>query len=201
MAHGDGLGLLEMGVPGNDDVYMMRSPLKENRKKSFNAGTDPEKSVPQEKAHRNRNLVVPAPPCMELGPGGTKQFDEPALNVHMNIFELLGRKKRSRGDLIPYPDEPFLYPAQLFSGKKPHSAEHARMGKTALDVIECKRPVEVERLGEFLDDLRGIFRKTSLPHDQYPFRDMFLQRRTQPLSTGDPQQSGERIVFRKSPAG
>jgi hypothetical protein len=124
---------------------------------------------------------------MELGPSGTKQFDESALDVHMNIFKFLGRKKRSRGNLIPDHAQAFLYPAQLFSRKEPDRTQHACMGNAALDVIACKRPVEVERLGECLDDLRCSFRKTPLPHDQYPFREMFRQRRTQPLSTGDPQ--------------
>src|SRR5262249_14120185 len=105
-----------------------------------------------------RNLVVAGAPGMELAAHGADEFDESALDVHVDVFELLPEGESAVLELASHRLEATQQGRQLVvfdepcppKRARPRRPKRARPRRAAFEVVGPQAAIEGERCGEGL---------------------------------------------------
>src|SRR5437667_386970 len=109
------------------------------------------------------DLVVARASGMELAPHRAGDLDEPALDVHVNVFELAPEGEAPALQLGPHRFEPALDGRTLRGVDQPRPLESPRPRHAAADVVGPEPPVEGKRGGERLGGGIGARAEATAP--------------------------------------
>src|SRR5262245_54585582 len=98
--------------------------------------------------HVERDLVVPRAAGVELAAHGADLFDEAALDVHVDVFELDAVREDARLELLPHLGEAAEDRLELRLGEDAALGQRARPGLAPLDVLGPEPVVERQGGGE-----------------------------------------------------
>src|SRR5438128_2282814 len=109
------------------------------------------------------DLIVARATRVELAADLADQLLEPALHVHVDVFELRAEGERAGGELPPHRLESPHDRVALGRGEEPRSAERLRPRDAARDVVGPEALVKGERRGEALGARIGGLREAPRP--------------------------------------
>ena len=167
----DGLGPLQVGVPGHDDPQVLFRQVQDGFLEPGNEGHHRRRLFLDIQVEIGGHLVVAAPGRVELAGHGADLFLQAGLNVHVDIFPGRREGKLAPFYLLFYFLQAGNYFFSLFRRKDSLPDQHSGMGNTALDVLAVEAPVKGNGSGKLLYQGIGSFGKTSSPqfHPITPF--------------------------------
>ena len=90
------------------------------------------------------NLIVAGACRMELARHVADRLVQPALDVHVNVFELLAPRERIRLNLLAYPFESLDETRRLVVSNDPLAGQHPGVSNRSCYVLAVQPPVVVQ---------------------------------------------------------
>src|SRR5438034_6218941 len=159
----DGLGALQVRVPGQRRVDGFRGPRDEGFLHAPQPLVDARDYVLQIEAFVEGDLVVARAARVKLAGDVADQFLESPLDVHVDVFELGPERERTGRELAPDGLEAAHDRVALGGREEPGTAERLRPRDAARQVPGPEALVEGERSGEALRRRIGGAREAARP--------------------------------------
>ncbi len=157
------LGSLSMRISRHDDIQMSLGQMDEDVPQRVQLGHDPLNGIPQIHPQIQRNLVVAASPGMQFLGGIPDQLLQPGFNVHVNIFQAVGKREPSFLDFYADPVQAFRHLLRFFFLDHSGFSQHPAMGDTPFNIPSVKTPIRFNGRREHFHALIGLFAKTAFP--------------------------------------
>ncbi len=157
------LGLLEVRVPGQENLHRLLCPIEKDLVQPKDLPPDFIDDLPQIQTHVESHLIVPAARGVELSSHVTDLLDEPRLDIHVDVLELRGKLEPSRPDLPGDFSQPFLDALRVPWRENPLMGKHPRVGNASQDILPEQPLIERDRLGEPLHLGRRLLPETAGP--------------------------------------
>ena len=149
----DGLGALEMGVAGDDDIGIVLAEGDEGALEIIDFTEQAGDLVAEPEADIEGDLVVAGAGGVEFGTGGYT-LGELGLDVHVDVFEFVLPTELAGGDLFTDGVEAVDDGLELGFGEDADGLQHGGVGHGAEEVVLPEAPVEGNGFGE-LGDVGG----------------------------------------------
>ena len=138
--------------------------LRQNELQLRQGLDDPIRRIADEQAKIRRHLVVARPRRMQPARRRTDDLLEPALDVHVHVFECPRELERPRLDLGEHLIEPANDLSRVGLGDDTALGEHGRMRLGAANILRRQRLVEGDGGVYLLHDLGGRGDEAATPH-------------------------------------
>ena len=144
----DGLRALQVRVAGHGVLGVLLGAPDERGLDGADARVDVPDDVAQIEPLVERDLIVAGAARMELASHRPRQLDEPALDVHVDVFELPSEREAAALDLGADGGQSLDDRGELGLADQRRAPERARPGRAAFEVIRPEAAVEGQRRGE-----------------------------------------------------
>jgi hypothetical protein len=153
MGEKDGLGPLQMRIPGHDDIFMALCCGHKRFLQPTDLGEDPRYHLAKIESLIESNLIIATPPCVELASDRTELFNKSVLDEHMDIFGdepvslLCADRNLQRAGVKLTPDlkQSPLDLACFVAGDNLLAGEHPNMRKASFYILPIQSYVDSER--------------------------------------------------------
>ena len=168
----DGLGPLHVGVAGEVDVLGvgLARPAQQHLHEVAEAPGHYPPLPADVEPQVEGDLVVAAPPGVELGPGRAGQLGDPALHGGVDVLVERQERERPRLQLGLDPGQGGGHDRPLLLGDEPHPGQHVDVGPGAGQVVGGEAGVERQALGEVEELLGRGVAEPALPQGPAPPR-------------------------------
>jgi hypothetical protein len=135
MGQRDGLGPLEVGIPGNNHVEVLTGLSEERPLHILEARLQRPKVISQIQPEIERDLIVPAPAGMKLSSHRAHEFRQPAFHRHMNVLVRIRERETVFTKLVSNLFEPAHQGAPFRTGQDFGFFQGLAMGEAAQDIV------------------------------------------------------------------
>lgn len=159
----DRLGPLQVRVAGEDHVGIGFAARDERPLQFFEQLIDLVDRIADVELEVGGDLVVAAASGVQLASDIAELLDQPALDVHVDVFEFVAERQFAPLDLAEDLIECRLNPVRLVVGQQADGGEHAGVRFGAADVDVCQPRVKADRFGKGFHQFVGRGGETSSP--------------------------------------
>jgi hypothetical protein len=157
------LSPLEMGVAGHGAVAVFLRPLNKRGLHDPDLLSDGSDLIPEVEADIEDHLVVPGATRVEFSPDLPDLFDEAALDIHMDVFQLDSIGKRPLLELPADLAEPLENRLDLGLGQDVGLTQGPSPRLRALKVVRPEAVIKRQGSGEALGGWMGGIAETPTP--------------------------------------
>ena len=140
----DGLGPLHVGVAGHDRAGVLIGLVHEHGPEAMERRERPVHGVLGVHSHVEGDLVVAGAGGVQAPGGLTDLLEETALDVHVDVVEVLAPREGSPLDLAADLDERLLDRQRLLSSDDVPAPQHTHVSNRPGDVLPVQSPVVVD---------------------------------------------------------
>ena len=164
VAEGHRLGRLQMGESRHDRVRMDERLVGERLLQVAQLRVELVDGVAHPEAEIDRHLIVARARRVQASRRRADDFSQPALDIHMNIFERPREREGACVDFRLDPVEPGCNGGGVFRGDDAIGGEHRHMSLGATDVLRREAVVEADGGVDLLHDCIGSAAEPAAPH-------------------------------------
>ena len=164
MAERHGLRRLQMGETGHHGAGMFQRAIHQRLLKGGERRIGLVDGIANIEAEVGGDLVVARARGMQPSRGGTDQLGQPALDIHMDVFQRALELEIALADFGQDRVEPLGDVLRIGRGDDAALGQHRGMGLGGGDVLGIHMAIDVDGDVDFLHDRIGALREPAAPH-------------------------------------